>query len=116
MFLGFGLDTDYSGFTHFCLWKLSPAGLIDIIGSANSLLTLLVAAIVTCTAVLISITKKKLDFKLAGIAIILVGSYFVIYDLVSVWSPIYRDFLPLTDFWMITLPILGTAIYLLSKK
>ncbi len=96
--------------------EAQPAGLIDIIGSANSLLTLLVAAIVTCTAVLISINKKKLDFKLAWIAIILVGSYFVIYDLVSVWSPIYRDFLPLTDFWMITLPILGIAIYLFNKK
>ncbi len=93
-----------------------PTGLVDVIGSANSLLTLLVSAIVTWAAVLISMNKKRIDFMLAGIAIILVGSYFVIYDLVSIWSPIYRDFLPLTDFWMITLPILGIAIYLFTKN
>jgi hypothetical protein len=42
--------------------------------------------------------------------IILVGVYFVIYDLVSVWDPIYRAYLPLTDFWMITLLVLGVAV------
>jgi hypothetical protein len=45
-----------------------------------------------------------------GTAIILVGVYFVIYDIVSVWVPIYLAFLPLTDFWMITLLILGVAV------
>ncbi len=50
-----------------------------------------------------------------GAALILVGSYFVIYDLVSIWVPIYREFLALTDFWMITLTFLGIAILLDAK-
>jgi hypothetical protein len=40
----------------------------------------------------------------------LVGIYFVVYDLVSVWDPIYRAFLPLTDFWMISLLLVGVAV------
>ncbi len=96
--------------------ETQPAGFVDIIGSVNSLLTLLVAAIVTLAAVLTFRQKKNLNSMLAVIAIILVESYFVIYALISVWSPIYHDFLPLTDFWMITLPLLGIEIYLISKK
>jgi hypothetical protein len=85
------------------------ASLLDTVGSVNSLLTLLVAAIASTVAWLTFRQKKKLNTWLVGTAIILVGVYFVIYDLVSVWVPIYRAFLPLTDFWMITLPILGIA-------
>ena len=91
-------------------------GLVEFVGSVDSLLTLLVAAIV-CTVVCFSFKQnKKLNIWLAGTAIILVGIYFVVYDLVAVWQPIYRAFLPLTDFWMITLPILGVAVLLYSKK
>jgi hypothetical protein len=86
-------------------------GLIDAVGSVNSLLTLLVAAIVSTVAWLTFRQKKKLNKRLVGTAIILVGVYSVIYALVSVWVPIYLDFLPLTDFWMITLPILGFAVF-----
>jgi hypothetical protein len=107
---------------HGLLWvyALSPlgtpqTGLTDTIGSVNSLLTLLVAAIVSTVASLTFKQKKKLNTWLVGTAIILVGVYFVIYDLVSVWVPIYRAFLPLTDFWMITLPILGIAVLWDSK-
>lgn len=91
------------------------AGLIDTVGSVNSLLTLLVAAIVT-TVASITFGKKKKNTWLIGTAIILVGVYLVIYALVSVWIPIYLAFLPLTDFWMITLPILGIAVLLDSKN
>ena len=49
---------------------------------------------------LISKQKKNINIKLVGAAAILTGGYFLIYDLVSVWDPIYRDFLSLTDFWM----------------
>jgi hypothetical protein len=104
---------------HGLMWvyALLPLGnqqtsLIDIIGSANSLLTLLVAAIVSTGVVLILRQKKNANRWLLGTAMILVGVYFVIYALVSVWVPIYRAFLPLTEFWMITLPILGIAILL----
>ena len=102
---------------HGLMWvyALSPlgtqqTGLIDTIGSVNSLLTLIVAAIVSTVAWLTFRQKKKLNIWLVGTAIVLVGVYFVIYAFVSVWVPIYLAFLPLTDFWMITLPILGIAL------
>jgi hypothetical protein len=102
----------------YAIWPMGTqqAGLLDIIGSVNSLLTLLVAAIVSVVAVLTFRQKKKLNSLLVGTSIILVGSYFVIYDLVSVWVQLYRYFLPLTDFWMITLPLLGIAVLFDSKK
>lgn len=90
--------------------ETQQAGLIDTIGSANSLLTLLLASIVSTVAWLTFRRNKKLNTWLVGTSIILVGAYFVIYDLVSFWAPIYRSFLPLTDFWMITLLVLGFAI------
>jgi hypothetical protein len=108
---------------HGLLWvyALSPvatnqAGLIDTVGSVNSWLTLLVAASVTTIASIIFEKRKILNMRLVGAAIFLVGVYFVIYDLASVWMPIYLSFLPLTDFWMITLQILGVAVLLDSKR
>jgi hypothetical protein len=92
------------------------AGLVETVGFVNSWLTLLVAAIVTAIACLSFRRKKTLNTRLVGVAIILVGAYFVIYDLVSIWSPVYRAFVPLTDFWMITLPILGTILLLKTAK
>jgi hypothetical protein len=50
-----------------------------------------------------------------GTAIILVGVYFVIYDLVAVWVQIYLAFIHLTDFWMATLPVLGIAVFFGSE-
>jgi hypothetical protein len=103
------------------VYALSPlgtqqAGLMETIGSVNSLLTLLVAAIVATAAWLTFRQKKKLNTWLMGTALILVGVYFVNYALVSVWVPIYRSFLLLTDFWIITLPILGIAVCLIRNK
>ncbi len=108
---------------HGFLWvyALSPSSaqstdLIGAIGSVNSLVTLLLAAILTTVAVLFFRQKKKLNKWLGGAALILAGSYFVIYDLVSVWNPIYNEFLALTDFWMITLTFLGIAVLFGSKN
>jgi len=107
---------------HGLLWvyALSPlgtqqAGLIDTVGAVNSLLTLLFAATVTAVAS-VTFGQKKKNRWLVGTAIVLAGVYLVVYALVSVWIPVYRAFLPLTDFWMITLPILGAALLLGSKK
>jgi len=102
---------------HCLLWvyALVPFGnqqssLISLIGSANSVFTLLVGGIVAVAAYLIFERKKKLDINLIGIALTLVGSYFVIYGLVSIWVPVYRSFLVLTEIWLIVLPILGITI------
>jgi hypothetical protein len=102
---------------HGFIWVYSPLGtqqasLIDTVGAANSLLTLLVAAIVTTAAWLTYRQKMKTNKWLLGTALILVGVYFVIYALVSVWVPIYLAFLPLTEFWMIVTPILGIVVLL----
>lgn len=108
---------------HGLLWvyAVSPletpqASLVGTFGFADSLVTLLVAAVVCTVACLAFWVKKRLNIWLAGTAITLVGVYFMIYDLVSVWDPIYRAFLPLTDFWMVTLLILGIAILVDSRS
>ncbi len=99
------------------VYAISPSetqknSLVGTFGFVNSWLTLLVAAIV-CTIVFLTFREKcKLNIKFVGIALILMSGYFLIYDLVSIWDPIYRAFLPLTDFWMITLIVVGIAVLL----
>jgi hypothetical protein len=102
----------------YAIWPLETQqwSLFGTVGFVNSMLTLLLAGIV-CTIVCLTIRrKKKLDIFLAGTAITLVGVYFAIYDLVSVWDPIYRAYLPLTDFWMIPLLILGVVVLVDSRS
>jgi hypothetical protein len=99
------------------LWldTLSPLGseqasLASVVGAANSCLTLLIAGIITSAACLVLYRKRKVDTRLVGAALILLGSHFIIYNLVSIWVPVYNSFLYLTDFWMAALPILGVAV------
>lgn len=91
-------------------------GLFEVFGFVTSWLTLLVAAVVTTVACLAFRQKKALNMRVVAAALVLVGVYFVLYDLVAVWLPVYRAFLPLTDFWMVTLPILGIALLLKYGK
>jgi hypothetical protein len=107
---------------HGLMWvyAISPSetrwgSFVGTVGFADSLLTLLGAAVVCAFVCLTFRQKKKLNNRLMGTAIILVGSYFLIYDLVSVWDPIYHAFLPLTDFWMISLLVLGFSVLLDSN-
>ncbi|MBN1358353.1 hypothetical protein JW988_06240 [Candidatus Bathyarchaeota archaeon] len=98
----------------FWLDTVSPLGpqqanVASIVGAVNSCLTLLIAGIITSAACLILYQKRKVDTRLVGISLILLGSYFIIYDLVSIWVNVYRDYLYLTDFWMAVLPILGIS-------
>jgi hypothetical protein len=97
------------------VYALSPLGpkqasLMSTIGAANSLLMLLIAGIITTIACIDFNRKKTLNKKLAGTAIILVGSHAIVYTLVSFWVPIYFSFMYLTEIWLIALPILGIAI------
>jgi hypothetical protein len=94
----------------------AQAGFFETVGFVDSWMTLLVAAIVTVVVCLMFRKTRMLNLRLAGVGIILVGVYFVVYDLVAVWLPSYHAFLPLTDFWMVTLPILGVAICLLGQE
>ncbi len=109
----FGFWVRHGLFWVYALSSLAPpqTGFFEFLGFLNSWLTLLVAAIVTSVVCLDFWRHGKPNFRFVGAAICLVGVYFVIYDVVSVWVPVYRDFLPLTDFWMLTLPILGVALW-----
>jgi hypothetical protein len=107
---------------HALLWvyALSPLGnqqtsVIETIGSGNSLITLMVASMFSISAVLAFRQKKNANKWLIGTAMILIGVYFVVYFFVSVWVPVYRNFLSLTEFWMITLLILGIAVFVKDK-
>jgi hypothetical protein len=88
----------------------NQANLASIIGAVNSFVTLLIAFIITSIACLALYQRRRLNTSLIGIALILFGSYFLIYDLFSIWVPVYRSYLYLTDFWMAVLPILGIAL------
>ena len=108
---------------HSLMWvyAIVPSGnqqssLITDIGSTNSVLTLLIAGVVAVAAYLMFERKKKLHINLLGIALTLVGLYFVVYVLVSVWVPVYRSFLVLTEFWLIVLPILAITIAKRTSK
>ena len=104
-------------FKYLFLWidTLSPLGpqqatLMSTIGAANSYATLLISCILAVIACVGFYKTNKLNKWLAGFTLISFGSYFIIYDLVSIWVQVYSSFLYLTDFWMITLPIMGVAI------
>ncbi len=108
---------------HALMWAyaISPletqlGSLARTVGFVNSWLTLMIAAVVCAMVYLTFRQKNKLNIRLIGISIISMGGYFLIYDLVSVWDPIYRAFLPLTDFWMISLLVLGFAILVESRQ
>ena len=112
VFYVFGLWVKHSLMWVYALVPLGTqqSSYINDVGSANSLFTLFVAGVVAVAAYLMFEQKKKLGINLMGIALVLVGLYFVIYGLVSAWVPVYRSFLVLTEFWLIVLPILGITL------
>jgi len=105
----------------FWFFALSPIGgqsgsLLETIGTVNSLLTLMVAALITLFACLPLIRKtKNRNLRLIGAALILIGSHFAIYLIISVWIPVYSSFLGLTEFWMVSLLILGIVVMLKTR-
>ena len=105
----------------FWFFALSPLGgqsgsLLETIGTVNSLLTLMVAALITLFACLPLIRKtKNRNLRLIGAALILIGSHFAIYLIISVWIPVYSSFLGLTEFWMVSLLILGIVVMLKTR-
>ena len=97
------------------MYAISPSqtsrwSFVATVGLVNSWLTLLVADVVCLAMCLVFRKKQKFDLRLAGAVVVLVGVYFVVYDLVSVWDPVYRAFLPLTDFWMVSLLLVGVIV------
>jgi heme/copper-type cytochrome/quinol oxidase subunit 3 len=104
-------------FEYMFLWAdtLSPMGpktatAASTLGAANSLITLAVAGVITIAACYTLNRSKSISKPLAGAALILVGAFFIIYSIASLFEPVYASFWYLTDTWMITLPTLGIAL------
>lgn len=93
---------------------LTEPTIIDAVGSLNSLLTLLSAAIISGISFFMTKAnrgKNNLKICLVSLAAVLAGAYFVIYAVISIFSPIFGAYVLLTDFWMITLLALGIALF-----
>jgi hypothetical protein len=110
-------------FKYLLLWwdTLVPLGpkeatLATAVGGINSVLTLLVAGIVVAAACYLFGRKKQLGAGLAGVGVIVIGLFFVLDSLVALFVPVYASFWYLTDFWMISLPVLGAAILWAYRK
>ena len=86
------------------------------VGAANSIVTLLVAGAVAVFAAVTILRRGKFSGKLWGLALVLVGGFFAVNSLVALFVPAYAWFWYLTDFWMLTLPILGAALLLQQKS
>jgi hypothetical protein len=83
---------------------------LNIVGTVNSLFTLLVAgALIAAGGLALNINRAS-SKKLLAAGLILVGAFFIIYTIVSLFVLIYASFWYLTDFWMLTLPIIGIAL------
>jgi hypothetical protein len=110
---------------HFFMWlygvlpmQTQPT-LMDTVGTINSLMTLLLAAItvgIACFMIKTNNWKPKMRIYLLSLAAMFAGAYFVIYDFVSIFSPIYSAYLLLTDVWMVSLLVLGIALFYDNRK
>lgn len=110
-------------FKYLLLWQdtLVPMGPKEasaayLVGAANSLVTLLVAGVVTAAGCYGIMKMRPWDRKVVALAVILVGLFFVVFSFVALFVPIYASFWYLTDFWMVVLPVLGVAILFAFRK
>ncbi len=87
-----------------------------LIGLINSAFTMLFAGLILAIALLPIIRKESLEFssRLVGIGLLLVGTYVLIYLLISLVNQIYLNFLTLTDVWAIAYLVAG--IRLIRKR
>jgi hypothetical protein len=79
------------------------------VGAVNSVLTLLVGGCVTAAACYALWSRRRVGVRLAGVALVVVGGFFVVFSFVAVFVPVYAWFWYLTDFWMASLVVGGVA-------
>lgn len=110
-------------FKYMFLWAdtLSPMGPqtatdASTLGAVNSLVTLAIAGIITVAACYALNKGKNIGKTLAGVALILVGVFFIVYSVTALFVPVYAWFWYLTDTWMLTLPSLGIVILAQNHK
>jgi hypothetical protein len=87
-----------------------PVNLATRVGSLNSYFTLLIAGAVITAGYRTVNTNRAQGKKLLSAGLIPFGAFFVIFSLVALSVPVYTSFWYLTDFWMLTLPVLGIAL------
>jgi hypothetical protein len=96
---------------------LTFSNLSFLVGFLNSALTLLVAGIVLLVVLAPVYRKKSLSFntKAFGAALILAGLYAVFFVVIALFTPEYRSWITLIDWWTIAFIVLGIG-YLTIKK
>lgn len=96
---------------------ISSSNTIYIVGSINSSLTLLIAALIMMIvlAPLLKKTSTNLNEKTLGTAFIVAGLYAAIYLAITLVNEQYMTWLSLIDWWTIIFIVLGLAL-LLRKK
>ncbi|MCW4007034.1 MAG: hypothetical protein NWF04_10670 [Candidatus Bathyarchaeota archaeon] len=83
----------------------------EVLGAANSVSTLLAAAVVCAVACLPLIQRKTQPNPcLLGTALMLIACYVIVYAAVAVWVPVYNSFAPLIELWLAAALILGAAV------
>ncbi len=85
-------------------------------GLFNSAFTMLLAGLILAVALLPVIRKDNAEFssKLVGIGLLLIGTYVLVYLLISSINQVYLNFLTLTDVWAIA--FLVTGIVFIRKR
>ena len=88
-----------------------------VVGLLNSTFTILAAALLLLFALLPLIKEKSLWFNstIAGIGLILIGIYFLVYLAVAFFNEGYSSFLGLTEIWAITMPVAGLGLIQKTK-
>jgi hypothetical protein len=89
---------------------------LSTVGAVIAIFTLLIAAL-AITFGCLKLNKNRADAKkLFAVGLVLVGVFFIVFSVVALFVPIYASFWYLTDFWMLTLPVLGAVLLLKSPK
>ncbi len=84
--------------------------LMSTVGAINSLLTLLIAGLFAVWGFFNLNKNRPNSKKMLSAGLILVGIFFIVFSMVAVFVRIYASFWYLTDFWMLTLPVLGIGV------
>jgi hypothetical protein len=87
------------------------------VGFFNSVLTMLAAVVLLTIALWPAIREKSpnLSYRIAGMSLVLVGFYFVVYIIVAFFNKTYMSFLELTEIWAISMFVAGLGLILERK-
>jgi len=89
-----------------------------IVGFVNSLVTMLVSALILTVLFLPLIRGKSATFSFRGLgaALIVAGIYFVVYLAIATFNMGYQRYVFLTELWMISLLIAGVGFVIFKEK